>query len=91
MYFDGVVNVHENRIRGILISPIGAHVSMAIKLSFLCANNMAEYEAGVAGLEAILVMNVKDLVVYGGSILIISHSIGEWRVKSLELPKYKGF
>lgn len=44
---------------------------------------MAEYEAYIAGLEAALNMNVKDLEVYGGSILIISQSkeSKEWKAQ----------
>lgn len=49
---------------------------------------MVKYEVCIAGLMAAIHMNVKDLEVYGDSILIISQSTAEWRVKSPELvPK----
>lgn len=38
---------------------------------------MVEYEACIAGLEAALEMDVKDLEVYDNSILIISQPTGE--------------
>lgn len=41
-------------------------------------NNMAEYEACIAGLESALNLNVKDLKVYVDPILIISQSTREW-------------
>lgn len=34
MYLNGVVNIHRNWIRAILISPSGAHYPMAVKLTF---------------------------------------------------------
>lgn len=64
-------------IGAIQISPTRPHYPVAIKLRFLCTNNMAEYEACIVDLEAALDINVKDLEVYGDSILIISRSIGE--------------
>lgn len=70
MYFDGAVNIHGSGIWAVLVSPTGAHYPVAVKLRFPCTNNMAEYEACIAGLEAALDMNVKDLKVYGDSILI---------------------
>lgn len=91
MYFDGAVNVHENGIRAILMSPSGAHFPVGFKLRFPCTNNIAEHEACIVGLETALYMNVKHLQVYGESILIISKSTGECGVKSPELTKYKGY
>lgn len=42
---------------------------------------MTEYEACIAGLEAALDLNVKDIEVYGDSILIINQPTGEWSPK----------
>lgn len=36
-------------------------------------------------------MNVKDLDVYGDSIMITSQSTGEWEKKIPELVKYEGY
>lgn len=52
---------------------------------------MAEEKTRIAGLEAALDINVKDLEVYGDCIMIISQSIWEWGVKDPELPKYKDY
>lgn len=80
MYFDGTINIHENRIRAILIFPAGADYPMLIKLRFSCTNNMAEYEACNTGPEA-------ALEVYRDPILIINQSMGESGVKSPKLAK----
>lgn len=76
------MNIHANRIGAILVSLARVPYPMAIKLRFPCNNNMAEYEACIAGFEAALDMNVTDLEVYGGFILIISQCIRGWGVKS---------
>lgn len=52
---------------------------------------MAEYGACITAQEAVLDINIKDLEVCGGSILIISQFTGEWGIKSSELAKYKGY
>lgn len=39
---------------------------VATKLGFPCTNNMAEYEACIASLKAVLDMNFKELVKYKG-------------------------
>lgn len=74
IYSDGAVNIHGIGIGVILISLVGAHYLVATKLRFSCTNSTAEYEACIAGLEAALDMNVKDLEVYRNFILIISQS-----------------
>lgn len=64
MYFDGMINVHGSIIGAILISLTGAHYPLAIKLIFPYTNKIVEYESSIAGHEAALDMNVKDLEVY---------------------------
>lgn len=68
----GAVNVHGNGIWGILNSLRGALYLVVIKLRFPCTNNMGKNEAFIAGLEAALDMNIKDLEVDGDSLLIIA-------------------
>lgn len=76
IYIDGVVNVHGSGIGAVLISPAREHYHVAIKLRFPHATKTAEYEACIAGLEAAMDMNTKDLEVYRDSILIINQSAG---------------
>ena len=49
MYFDGVVNQYGNGIGVLWITPDGSYVPLADKLNFEATNNMAEYEAYIAG------------------------------------------
>ena len=53
MYFDGVVNQYVNGIRVLLITPDGFHIPLVVVLNFEATNNMAEYEACIARMEAL--------------------------------------
>ena len=53
MYFDEAVNQYGNEIGILLITPEGSHIPLAIKLNFEATNNMAEYEACIAEMEAL--------------------------------------
>ena len=61
MYFDGALNALGCGVRAVLISPEGNHCSFTAKLSFECTNNVAEYEACVLGLQAIIEKKIKSL------------------------------
>ena len=50
---DGVVNQYGNWIGILLITLEGSHMALAIKLNFKETNNMAEYKACIAGMEAL--------------------------------------
>ncbi|XP_077215661.1 uncharacterized protein LOC143850289 [Tasmannia lanceolata] len=76
MYFDGAVNKQGRGIGVVLVSPRKEYTPISIKLQFECTNNMAEYEACIAGLEAALVLNIQDIDVFGDSILIICQTKG---------------
>ena len=53
MYFDGAINQYRNGIRVLLITLKGFHIPLAIKLNFEATNNIVEYEACIAGMEAL--------------------------------------
>ena len=74
MYFDGTVNQYRNGIRVLLVTPHGSHIPMAIKLNFESTNNIAKYEACIAGVEALQELEVKEAEVYGDSTLVIAQA-----------------
>ena len=82
MYFDGVVNQYGNGIGILLITPKGSHIHLAIKLNFEAANNMAEYEAYIAGMEALQ-------QVFGDSTLVIAQVKRLWKMKEEHLKPYQ--
>ena len=42
-----------------MITPDGSHILLAAKLNFEVTNNMTEYEAYIAGMEALRKLGVK--------------------------------
>ena len=72
MYFDGAAIQYENGIGVLLITLKGSHIPLAIKLNFEATNNMAEYDACIVGMEALLKLRVKEAEVFGDSTLFIT-------------------
>ncbi|XP_077249474.1 uncharacterized protein LOC143888981 [Tasmannia lanceolata] len=88
MYFDGASNNRHRENGIVLVSRRDEHIPISIKLEFEYTNNMAEYEACIAGLEASLSLEVQDLDVYGDSLLIICQTNGKWLTKEDRLIPY---
>ncbi|XP_021839912.2 uncharacterized protein [Spinacia oleracea] len=91
MYFDGASNRKGNGAGVLLIDPHGIHIPFAVKLGFPTTNNTAEYEACIYGIKASLAAGAKHLTVYGDSNLIISQTIGAWRVRDERLQMYSDY
>ena len=58
------------------------------KLAFECSNNEAEYEALIAGLKILIMLNAKRISVYGDSELVIKQVRGEYQVKHPRMRAY---
>ena len=72
MYFNGTMNQYGNGIRVLLITPKGSHIPLAIKLNFEKTNNMVEYEACIAEMEALRELGVRKAKVFGDSTLVVA-------------------
>ena len=88
MYFDGAVNQYGNEIGILLITPKGSHIPLAIKINFEATNNIVEYEACIARMEALRELGVKEAVVFGDSTLVIVAQ-KLWEVKEEHLKPYQ--
>ncbi|PKI58165.1 hypothetical protein CRG98_021453, partial [Punica granatum] len=88
MYFDGAVNSAGSRVGAVLISPDGRHYPIAAKVDFSCTNNVAEYKACILGLQAAIDFKVKELEVFGDSMLTIFQTLGQWKTKDAKLVPY---
>ncbi|PKI70864.1 hypothetical protein CRG98_008755 [Punica granatum] len=88
MYFNGAVNSTESSIGVVLISPEGRHFPVATKIDFPCTNNIAEYEACILGLQAAIDLKVKELEVFGDSMLTIFQTLKQWKTKDPKLVPY---
>ncbi|PKI70913.1 hypothetical protein CRG98_008708, partial [Punica granatum] len=61
---------------------------VAAKLDFSCTNNVAEYEACILGSQAVIDFKVKELEVFGDSMLTIFQTLGQWKTKDAKLIPY---
>ncbi|PKI78869.1 hypothetical protein CRG98_000730 [Punica granatum] len=88
MYFDDAVNSTGSGIGAVLISLEGRHFLVAAKIDFPCTNNVAEYEACILGLQATIDLKVKELEVFGDSMLTIFQTLKQWKAKDPKLVPY---
>ncbi|PKI56400.1 hypothetical protein CRG98_023203 [Punica granatum] len=58
------------------------------RIDFPYTNNVAEYEACILGLQAAIDFKVKELKVFGDSMLIIFQTLGQWKTKDTKLVPY---
>ncbi|PKI70614.1 hypothetical protein CRG98_008988 [Punica granatum] len=94
MYFHGAVNSTGSVIGAVLISSDGRYYPVVAKIDFPCTNNVAEYdnvaeyEACILGLQVAIDFKVKELEVFGDSILTIFQTLGQWKTKDMKLVPY---
>ena len=74
MYFDGASNQHGYGVRVLLIALDGVHIPLSAKLNFMATNNVAENEACIVGLKALLAIDVKEVKIYGDSALVLAQA-----------------
>ena len=74
-----------------MITLKGSHIPLAVKLNFKATNNMAEYEACIAGMEALWELGVKKAEVFGDSTLVIAQVQKLWKVKEEHLKPYQQY
>jgi ribonuclease HI len=67
MYFDGSLMKIGAGVGLLFISPLGARMRYVIRLHFAASNNVAEYEALIAGLRIAVKLRVRHLDVCGDS------------------------
>ena len=81
LYFDSA-STHNEGSAGIVLTNKHEEVfKKAIKLTFSCSNNEAEYEVLAIGLDLANDMKISKLRIYGDSNLIIKQLDGEFTVK----------
>ncbi len=88
MCFDGAVNQLGCGIGAVLISPTSVLIPIAVRLHFLCTNNIAEYEACIIGLKAAIDLGIDELEVYGDSTLVIFQATGDWFIREEKFLDY---
>lgn len=70
MFTDGSSTISAGGAGIILISPEGFKIHQALKFSFPLTNNVAEYEALIAGVKLAIELDVKILDIFVDSQLV---------------------
>ncbi|XP_057854792.2 uncharacterized protein LOC131064621 [Cryptomeria japonica] len=89
MYFDGSRCQIGSGAGVVFVSPKGKTIPLSFRLEFHCTNNIAEYEALIARLHAVIAIGVKNIHIHGDSELIVNQVTGAYFVKQLKLSQYK--
>jgi ribonuclease HI len=71
MYFDGSLNVEGAGAGVLFISPQGDHLKYVLQIYYKASNNGAEYEALIHGLRIAVSLEIKRLIAYGDSKVVI--------------------
>jgi ribonuclease HI len=69
----------------------GVHIPLSTKLNFVSTNNVAEYEACIIGLEALLAIDVKEVEIYGDFALVLAQAQRIWKTKEEHLKPYQAY
>jgi ribonuclease HI len=88
MYFDGSLKLQGVGAGILFIAPRGEQLKYALQLLFPASNNAAEYEALIHGLNIVVSLSIKKLMVYGDSLVVISQINKDWDCSTNSMGKY---
>ncbi|XP_074327673.1 uncharacterized protein LOC141665583 [Apium graveolens] len=88
LYVDGSSTSSSGDAGVILINPEGFKIQQALKFSFPVTNNVAEYEALLAGLRLAIELEVKILEIFGDSQLVVKLLQGEFKAYDARMSTY---
>jgi hypothetical protein len=71
LYFDGSKSKEGASAGCVLIDPVGNNTLISCRLEFECTNNITEYEALLQGLRKSVDMNVRNLMVFDDSKIMV--------------------
>jgi ribonuclease HI len=88
MYFDGSLK-HGGGCTGVLfISPKGEKLKYVFQILFEVSKNEVEYEALMHELRLAVSLGIKQLLVYGDSLLVIQQVNKEWDINKDTMDAY---
>jgi probable phosphoglycerate mutase len=71
MYFDGSLNIEGAGAGVLFILPQGNHLKYVLEIHYKASNNGAEYEALINGLRIVVSLEIKRLIAYNNSKVVI--------------------
>ncbi|XP_074368007.1 uncharacterized protein LOC141708331 [Apium graveolens] len=85
-----VSSTNERSGEGLILkSPEGFTIQTAISFGFAATNNLAEYEALIAGLKLAKTLKIQDLKIYSDSKIVVKQTNSEYIAKDSVLAKYQ--
>jgi hypothetical protein len=88
LFFDGSFTQKGSRAGILFVTPQGDLIPKSYKISFPCTNNITKYEGLVIGLRQAIRWNIKSLLVFGDSQLVIKLVTNEYHTKDEKLLPY---
>ena len=88
LYFDGSYTQKGSGARILFVTLQGDLIPKSYKISFPCTNNIAKYEGLVIGLCQAISWNIKSLLIFGDSQLVIKQVLDEYHTKDEKLLPY---
>ena len=88
LYFDGSRTDTAAGAEIAIANPAGDRFSYSFQLDFKCTNNQAEYEALIIGLEILLDLGVREVQIFGDSLLVVNQLVEKFKCLSLSIEPY---
>ncbi|XP_074327382.1 uncharacterized protein LOC141665301 [Apium graveolens] len=88
LFVDGSSTSNSGGARVILISPGGFKIQQALKFGFSATNNVAEYEALIAGLKLASDLEAEVIDIFGDSQLVYKQISGEFKTHNERMARY---
>ncbi|XP_004289360.1 PREDICTED: uncharacterized protein LOC101296525 [Fragaria vesca subsp. vesca] len=88
LYFDGSRTDTAAGAGIAIANPAGDRFSYSFQLDFKCTNNQAEYEALIIGLEILLNLGVREVQIFGDSLLVVNQLVEKFKCLSSSIEPY---
>ncbi|XP_074374330.1 uncharacterized protein LOC141714711 [Apium graveolens] len=88
LFVDGSSTSNSGGAGVILISPEGFKIQQALKFGFSATNNVAEYEALIAGLKLASDLEAEVIDIFGDSQLVSKQISGEFKTYNERMARY---
>jgi ribonuclease HI len=88
MYFDDALMLGGGGVRVLFIIPRGEQLKYMFQILFEVSNNEAEYEVLLHGLHLAVSLGIKQLLIYGDSLLVVQQVNKEWDINKDTMDSY---